>query len=205
MSISSTPSPTNIPAPPLENKKGNAENEEKSNTLETKSKENDSASNSSQLGTSQKQKNDNPAQPKQLKPPIVRQKLTARQRSISNPVIIRPSAPTNDTSIPTNDHSSLAKMQSNPMKTAPKPLTTEQQLASDLADLLEKTRLHKQIRLDDEISLNQATINLQRHYGKQVDVKVRVDALITNLFGNDVKKSEAWDIAKQIIIKIKIA
>ena len=179
MSISSTPSPTYTPAP--------ASNDEKNN---------------SDTGEKQKQKNDNPAQPKQLKPPIVRQKLTARQRSISNPVIIRPSAPTNDTSIPTNDHSSLAKMQSKPMKIAPKPLTTEQQLASDLADLLEKTRLHKQIRLDDEISLSQATINLQRHYGKQADVKVRVDTLITNLFGNDVKKSAAWDIAKQIIVKI---
>ncbi|MFN5100258.1 MAG: hypothetical protein ACK5D0_08595, partial [Burkholderiaceae bacterium] len=193
MSISSIPSLPNIPAPALNDKKNNPESGEKSKTVEDQSKDNDSASSSSQLSTSQNKKDGNSAHPKKLKPPSVRPKLTARQRSISNPVIIRPATPTTNTSIATNDHSSLAKMQSKPMKTAPKPLTTEQQLASDLADLLEKTRLHKQIRLDDEISLSQATINLQRHYGKQADVKVRVDALITNLFGNDVKKSEAWD------------
>jgi len=58
--------------------------------------------------------------------------------------------------------SSLPKLTDKSPKAKTKVLTLQQQLASDLADLMEKVLLRKKGRLDDLVDLNQATIKFAR-------------------------------------------
>jgi hypothetical protein len=69
------------------------------------------------------------------------------------------------------------------------------QLASDLADLIEKVLLRKKGRLDDPVDINQATINLQLQFAKNNDGKILLKSLMYQLFSSDLKKIEAWNIA----------
>ena len=205
MSISRTPSLSQIPKVSLPDSAEKKEDIKKNDELGANSNQHDSASSSNALSTPPKEKDKKSEQAKKLNQPMVRQKLTARERNISNPVIIRPLPSTADSSTTTSDHYPLSTLPLKPTKKVPKPLTTEQQIASDLADLLDKVHLRKSSRLDDEINWNQATINLQRKYAKQADSQFRTDKLIQDLFGDAVKKSEAWKIARDICVKIKVA
>ncbi|NDC08073.1 MAG: hypothetical protein EBZ75_01835, partial [Oxalobacteraceae bacterium] len=81
----------------------------------------------------------------------------------------------------------------------------DQQLASDLADLLEKVLLRKKGRLDDQIDLSQSTVNLQRKFDKKADSKVFIENLTLKMFSDDLKKMEAWTIAQELITKIRIS
>jgi len=139
-----------------------------------------------------------------LKPQPVRQKLMQRHRSISSPVIHRPIPSSSQAEVEPPEISSLPKLTDKASKVKTKVLTLQQQLASDLADLMEKVLLRKKGRLDDPVDLNQATINLQRQFPKKDDEKILLESLMYQLFSGDLKKTEAWNIAIDIIDKIRI-
>lgn len=209
MSLSRTTSLTKIPAqvlnlqeekqdslsPGLKNKQ-NADNGEADNSTQ-------SSKNST---TDQKNSNEKSAPRKKLKPPVVRQKLTQRERSISSPIIYRslpPSSSSNSDSTQT-EISSSPKLKDKKSEALPRTLTPDQQLASDLADLIEKGLLRKPGRIDDQIDLSQATVNLQRQFDKKTDGKILIEKMTMQMFGDDLKKLEAWKIAQDIIIKIRV-
>ena len=160
------------------------------------------SSNGSQLD--QKQSQQKKAKTPTLKPQPVRQKLMQRQRSISSPVIQRPIPSGSQAEVEPPEISSLPKLTDKASKVKTKVLTLQQQLASDLADLMEKVLLRKKGRLDDPVDLNQATINLQRQFPKKDDEKILLESLMYQLFSGDLKKTEAWNIAIDIIDKIRI-
>jgi len=160
------------------------------------------SSNGSQLD--QKQSQQKKAKTPTLKPQPVRQKLMQRQRSISSPVIQRPIPSSSQAEVEPPEISSLPKLTEKASKVKTKVLTLQQQLASDLADLMEKVLLRKKGRLDDPVDLNQATINLQRQFPKKDDEKILLESLMYQLFSGDLKKTEAWNIAIDIIDKIRI-
>lgn len=176
-----------------------------------------------------------------LKPPVVRQKLTERQRSNSQPVLARPLAkladPSSLSSLTPEGKSSRATRKSkdaesvkpssatlstssiaqDPTSTTPprvhtrkpnparKSLTPEQQISHDLADLADKHLLRKSGRVDDAIDPSQMTLGLQKYAGKSAHATVRIDDLMMKMFGDDMKKTEAWEIARQTSAKIKTA
>ncbi|NCV87477.1 MAG: hypothetical protein EBW14_16810, partial [Oxalobacteraceae bacterium] len=117
-----------------------------------------------------------------LKPQPVRQKLMQRHRSISSPVIQRPIPSSSQAEVEPPEISSLPKLTDKASKVKTKVLTLQQQLASDLADLMEKVLLRKKGRLDDPVDLNQATINLQRQFPKKDDEKILLESLMCQLF-----------------------
>ncbi len=160
------------------------------------------SSNGSQID--QKQSQQKKAKTPTLKPQPVRQKLMQRQRSISSPVIQRPIPSSSQAEVEPPEISSLPKLTDKASKVKTKVLTLQQQLASDLADLMEKVLLRKKGRLDDPVDLNQATINLQRQFPKKDDEKILLESLMYQLFSGDLKKTEAWNIAIDIIDKIRI-
>ena len=158
--------------------------------------------------TDQKDSNEKSAPRKKLTPPVVRQKLTQRERSISSPIIYRPlplpqSSSSNSDSTQT-EISSSPKLKDKKSEALPRTLTPDQQLASDLADLIEKGLLRKPGRIDDQIDLSQATVNLQRQFDKKTDGKILIEKMTMQMFGDDLKKLEAWKIAQDIIIKIRV-
>ena len=211
MSLSRTPSLTNIPAQVVNPQK------EKQDSLspDSKNKQNadtGDADNSTQSSknstTDQKDNNEKSAPRKKLTPPVVRQKLTQRERSISSPIIYRPlplppSSSSNSDSTQT-EISSSPKLKDKKSEALPRTLTPDQQLASDLADLIEKGLLRKPGRIDDQIDLSQATVNLQRQFDKKTDGKILIEKMTMQMFGDDLKKLEAWKIAQDIIIKIRV-
>ena len=213
MSLSRTTSLTKIPeqavnlqeetqdslSPDSKNKK-NADTGDADNS--TKSSKNST--------TDQKNSNEKPTPIKKLKPPVVRQKLKQRERSISSPAIHRPlplplppSSSSNSDSTQT-EISSSPKLKDKKSEALPRTLTAGQQLASDLADLIEKLLLRKQGRLDDQIDLSQATVNLQKQFDKKVDGKVVIEDMTLKMFSADLKRIDAWTIAQEIITKIRI-
>jgi hypothetical protein len=211
MSLSRTPSLTNIPAQVVNPQK------EKQDSLspDLKNKQNadtgdaDNSTQSSKNSTSdQKDNNEKSAPRKKLTPPVVRQKLTQRERSISSPIIYRPlplppSSSSNSDSTQT-EISSSPKLKDKKSEALPRTLTPDQQLASDLTDLIEKGLLRKPGRIDDQIDLSQATVNLQRQFDKKTDGKILIEKMTMQMFGDDLKKLEAWKIAQDIIIKIRV-
>lgn len=112
-----------------------------------------------------------------------------------------PSKAHDDTRLP----SSTPKLRTKKPNSARKSLSPEQQLTSDLAELLDKQLLRKSGRADDEIAVNQMATSLQRFSGKSPDAKVRVDELMLKMFSEEMKTSDAWEIARQIAVKIKTA
>ncbi len=160
-----------------------------------------------------------------------RTKIRIRERSISNPVLIRPVPSSSDTATTTptaptgtteGKKSSLSSDKSGqPMPSTPprlvkkgsqpilNVLTPEQQLASDLADLVYKVMLRKQRKsgtpgkLDDVIPSKDLTLNLQRHVGTSPDATTRIGGIMQKLFLADLKKSDAWKIASDLTRKIK--
>ena len=211
MSLSRTTSLTKIPehvlnlqeekqdslSPGLKNKQ-NADTGEADNSTQ-------SSKNST---TDQKNSNEKSAPRKKLKPPVVRQKLTQRERSVSSPIIYRPlppSPPSSSNSDSTQPEiSSSPKLKDKKSEAPPRTLTADQQLASDFADLAEKVLLRKPGRIDDQIDLSQATVNLQRQFDKKTDGKVLIEQMTIQMYGDDLKKLEAWKIAQDIIIKIRV-
>lgn len=163
----------------------------------------------------------------------VRTKLGQRERSVSSPVLVRPlpydrdpitkASQTPDAKAtsrqskeidtdrlpkqPKQDDdrlpSSPPKLRSKLSQPLLKPLTTEQQLANDLADLMGKTFLRKKEKVDDEIPVSQMTASLQRFAGKPADAKVRITDLMLKMFSDVMKKSKAWDIASRIMVTIR--
>ena len=159
--------------------------------------------------TDQKHSNKKSAPINKLKPPVVRQKLTQRERSVSSPVIHRPlplspSSSSNPDSTQT-EVSSSPKLKDIKSVASPKILMPDQQLASDLADLLEKVLLRKKGRLDDQLDLSQSTVNLQRKFDKKADSRVFIENLTLKMFSDDLKKMEAWTLAQELITKIRIS
>lgn len=106
-----------------------------------------------------------------------------------------------DTRLP----SSTPKLHTKKPKPARKSLSPEQQLTSDLAELMDKQLLRKSGRADDEIAVNQMAGSLQRYCGKPSDAKVRIDELMLKMFSEEMKTSAAWEIARQAAVKIKAA
>jgi hypothetical protein len=209
MSLSRTPSLTNIPAKVVNPQK------EKQDSLspDSKNKQNadtGDADNSTQSSknstTDQKDSNEKSAPRKKLTPPVVRQKLTQRERSISSPIIYRPIPPSSSSNSDSTqtEISSSPKLKDKKSEALPRTLTPDQQLASDLADLIEKGLLRKPGRIDDQIDLSQATVNLQRQFDKKTDGKILIEKMTMQMFGDDLKKLEAWKIAQDIIIKIRV-
>ena len=211
MSLSRTPSLTNIPAQVVNPQK------EKQDSLspDSKNKQNadtGDADNSTQSSknstTDQKDNNEKSAPRKKLTPPVVRQKLTQRERSISSPIIYRPlplpPSSSNNSDSTQTEISSSPKLKDKKSEALPRTLTPDQQLASDLADLIEKGLLRKPGRIDDQIDLSQATVNLQRQFDKKTDGKILIEKMTMQMFGDDLKKLEAWKIAQDIIIKIRV-
>ena len=209
MSLSRTPSLTNIPAKVVNPQK------EKQDSLspDSKNKQNadtGDADNSTQSSknstTDQKDNNEKSAPRKKLTPPVVRQKLTQRERSISSPIIYRPLPPSSSSNSDSTqtEISSSPKLKDKKSEALPRTLTPDQQLASDLADLIEKGLLRKPGRIDDQIDLSQATVNLQRQFDKKTDGKILIEKITMQMFGDDLKKLEAWKIAQDIIIKIRV-
>lgn len=184
-------------SPSLKNKQ-NADNGEADNSTQ-------SSKNST---TDQKNSNEKSAPRKKLKPPVVRQKLTQRERSVSSPIIHRPlptSPPSSSNPGSTQTEiSSSPKLKDKKSEALPRTLTAGQQLASDLADLIEKLLLRKQGRLDDQIDLSQVTVNLQKQFDKKADGKVVIEDMTLKMFSADLKKIDAWTIAQEIITKIRI-
>ena len=212
MSLSRTPSLTKLPEPTLNPQKETQD----SLSPDSKNKQNagtGDADNSTQSSkhstTEQKNSNKKSAPINKLKPPVVRQKLTQRERSVSSPVIHRPlPLPPSSSSNPDSTQpevSSSPKLKDIKSITSPKILMPDQQLASDLADLLEKVLLRKKGRLDDQIELSQSTVNLQRKFDKKADSKVFIENLTLKMFSDDLKKMEAWTIAQELITKIRIS
>ncbi len=101
--------------------------------------------------------------------------------------------------------STAPKLRTKKPNPARKSLTQEQQLASDLADLLDKQLLRKQGKPDDEIALSQMTVSLQRYSGKPADAKVSIKELMLKMFSDEMKKTDAWEIASQTMVKIRSA
>lgn len=159
-----------------------------------------------------------------------RAKIRMRERSISNPVLIRPVPSSSDTAAttpaapsgtPEGKKSSLSSDKpgqptpSTPprlVKKGSQPvlnvLTPEQQLASDLADLVGKVMLRRQRKSgkpDDAIPLKDLTLSLQRHVGTSPDATTSIGGMMQKLFLADLKKSDAWGIATDLAKKIKIA
>jgi len=211
MSLSRTTSLTKIPEQVL------SPQEEKQDSLSSdlKNKQNsdngeaDNSTQSSKNSTAdQKKSNEKSAPMKKLNPPVVRQKLTQRERSNSSPVIHRPLPPSPPSS--RNPDSAQPEISSSPKlkykksEASSRTLTADQQLASDLADLIEKVLLRKPGRIDDQIDLSQATVNLQKKFDKKADGKVVIENMTIQMYGDDLKKLEAWKIAQDIIIKIRI-
>jgi hypothetical protein len=211
MSLSRTTSLTKIPEHVLNLQ------EEKQDSLSPGLKDKQSADtgeadNSTQSSknstTNQKNSNEKSAPRKKLKPPVVRQKLTQRERSVSSPIIHRPLPPSPPSS--SNPDSTQPEISSSPKlkdkksEAPPRTLTADQQLASDFADLAEKVLLRKPGRIDDQIDLSQATVNLQRQFDKKTDSKVLIEQMTIQMYGDDLKKLEAWKIAQDIIIKIRV-
>lgn len=159
-----------------------------------------SKSSTTEQSTSAKKKN----LVKPLKPPVVRQKLTQRERSISSPVIHRPLPSSSNPNSPQAEIASSPRLKSKRSDETPKLLTPQQQLASDLADLMEKVLLRKKGRLDDQVDISQATFNLQRQVDKKEDGKVSIDNLTLKIFADDLKATKAWSNAQEIIGKIRI-
>jgi hypothetical protein len=159
-----------------------------------------SKSSTTEQSTSAKKKN----LVKLLKPPVVRQKLTQRERSISSPVIHRPLPSSSNPNSSQAEIASSPRLKSKRSDETPKLLTQQQQLASDLADLMEKVLLRRKGRLDDQADISQATLNLQRQVDKKEDGKVSIHNLTLKIFADDLKKTEAWSIAQEIITKIRI-
>jgi hypothetical protein len=212
MSLSRTPSLTKLPEQALNPQKETQD----SLSPDSKNKQNagtGDADNSTQSSkhstTDQKHSNKKSAPINKLKPPVVRQKLTQRERSVSSPVIHRPlplppSSSSNTDSTKT-EVSSSPKLKDIKSIASPKILMPDQQLASDLADLLEKVLLRKKGRLDDQIDLSQSTVNLQRKFDKKAESKVFIENLTLKMFSDDLKKMEAWTIAQELITKIRIS
>jgi len=212
MSLSRTPSLTKLPEQALNPQKKTQD----SLSPDSKNKQNagtGDADNSTQSSkhstTDQKNSNKKSAPINKLKPPVVRQKLTQRERSFSSPVIHRPlPLPPSSSSNPDSTQpevSSSPKLKDIKSIASPKILMPDQQLASDLADLLEKVLLRKKGRLDDQIDLSQSTVNLQRKFDKKADSKVFIENLTLKMFSDDLKKMEAWTIAQELITKIRIS
>ncbi|MCE2831149.1 MAG: hypothetical protein LW709_03630 [Oxalobacteraceae bacterium] len=213
MSLSRTTSLTKIPEQVL------SPQEEKQDSLSSdlKNKQNsdngeaDNSTQSSKNSTAdQKKSNEKSAPMKKLNPPVVRQKLTQRERSNSSPVIHRPLPPSPPPPSSRNPDSAQPEISSSPKlkykksEASSRTLTADQQLASDLADLIEKVLLRKPGRIDDQIDLSQATVNLQKKFDKKADGKVVIENMTIQMYGDDLKKLEAWKIAQDIIIKIRI-
>jgi hypothetical protein len=209
MSLSRTPSLTNIPAQVVNPQK------EKQDSLSPDSKKNqhadagetDHSTQASKNSTTDQKNSDKKSTPvKQLQPPVVRQKLMKRERSVSSPVIQRPMLlPSSSNPVsPKTEIASSPRLQSKRSEVTPKVLTPQQQLASDLADLIEKVILRKKGRLDDEIDMSQATLSLQRQFDKTPNGKLFIENMTLNMFSDDLKKTEAWSIAQNIIASIRI-
>lgn len=209
MSLSRTPSLTKIPAQALHPQ------EEQQESLSPDSKKNqcadagktDHSTQASKNSTTEQKNSDKKSTPaKQLKPPVIRQKLTKRERSVSSPVIQRPLLlPSSSNPVSTKTEiASSPRLQSKRSEVTPKVLTPQQQLASDLADLIEKVLLRKKGRLDDEIDMSQATLTLQRQFDKTPNSKLFIENMTLNMFSDDLKKTEAWSIAQKIIASIRI-
>jgi len=207
MSLNTTPPLVKIPEIPPQQ---TSEQEGSALTDSNHKKSNDCSDSQSQARSSNDSKFDQqPSQQKKaktptLKPQPVRQKLMQRHRSVSSPVIHRPIPSSTQAQVKPPEISSLPKLTDKSPKAKTKVLTLQQQLASDLADLMEKVLLRKKGRLDDLVDLNQATINLQRQFPKNDDGKILLESLMYQLFSGDLKKTEAWTIARDIIDKIRI-
>jgi hypothetical protein len=209
MSLSRTTSLANIPEQVLNLPKGQNDPlpSDSNNKQQSDAAESDNSTNSSKNSTAdQKNSNKKPAPVQKLKAPVVRQKLTHRQRSTSSPVIHRPLPPSSSSKPDSTqtEISSPPKLKDKKLEASPKTLTADQQLASDLADLLERMFLRKQGRFDDPIDLSQATINLQRQFDKKKDEKVLIENITLKMFSDDLKKLGAWTIAQDIVVKIRI-
>lgn len=101
--------------------------------------------------------------------------------------------------------STAPKLRTKKPNPARKSLTLEQQLASDLADLLDKQLLRKQGKPDDEIAVSQMTLGLQRYSGKPANATVSIKELMLKMFSDEMKKTDAWEIASQAMVKIRSA
>lgn len=101
--------------------------------------------------------------------------------------------------------STAPKLRTKKPNPARKSLTPEQQLASDLADLMNKQLLLKPGKPDDEIPVSQMTVNLQRYIGKPANARVSIKELMLKMFSDEMKKTDAWDIASQTMVKIRSA
>ncbi|MCM0045198.1 MAG: hypothetical protein NBV65_11290 [Burkholderiaceae bacterium] len=149
--------------------------------------------------------------------PIVRTKLTKRERSVSSPLIVRP---VSDSVSPTASFAQIPGSSSvnavdavlpvstprlrttkpNPVR---KSLTPEQRLASDLADLIDKKLLSAHGRADDELDVSQLPKTLQSAAGKPSRATVRITDLMLNVFSQDMKDSGGWELASQIMVSIR--
>ena len=211
MSLSRTPTLTNIPAQVVnpQKEKQDSLSPDSKNKQNTDTGDADNSTQSSKNSTTdQKNSNEKSAPRKKLTPPVVRQKLTQRERSISSPIIYRPlPLPPSSSSYSDSTQteiSSSPKLKDKKSEALPRTLTPDQQLASDLADLIEKGLLRKPGRIDDQIDLSQATVNLQRQFDKKADGKVVIEDMTLKMFSADLKKIDAWTIAQEIITKIRI-
>ncbi len=244
MSLSRTPSLNLIPAPAKQepkDKETDADTGEKKSQTSTSGKEQKQNSTS---GSTTKKKFAQASPPQKLNLPVVRNKLSTRERSVSSPLIIRPvsnpedSGPSSsqtpdgksistsrrskdadaakqprssDASKPSKPQgpadlpSSPPKLRTKKPNPARKSLTPEQQLANDLADLMDRQLLRKAGRPDDEVAVNQMTASLQRYSGKPADAKVRPDELMVKMFSGEMKTSEGWEIASQSMVRIRSA
>lgn len=149
--------------------------------------------------------------------PIIRTKLTKRERSVSSPLIVRPGSdsvsPTASSaqtpgSLSVNAVDAVLPMSTPRLRTKkPNPvrksLTPEQRLANDLADLVDKKLLSAHGRADDEFDVSQLPNTLQSAAGKPSRATVRIADLMLNVFSQDMKDSDGWDLASQIMVSIR--
>lgn len=146
--------------------------------------------------------------------PIIRTKLTKRERSVSSPLIVRPvfdsvsptsssaqtpGSPSVDAVLPMSTPR-LRTKKPNPVR---KSLTPEQRLANDLADLVDKKLSSAHGRADDELDVNQLPKTLQSAAGKPSRATVRIADLMLNVFSQDMKESGGWELASQIMVSIR--
>lgn len=244
MSVSHSSSFSILPKSTTENEKDQEKSSLNSEQQSDKKYANKEQEKTSTSGEKPRKKLAQLSPPKKFDQPVLRNKLSTRERSISSPLIIRPVGDQVDTSPPpgkTPDEKSFAtnrkrknadaatlpkssdpsttsqaqadtrlpsstpKLRTKKPNPARKSLSPEQQLGNDLADLMDKQLLRKPGRADDEIAVNQMTASLQRYSGKPADAKVRIDELMLTMFSEDMKKSDAWEIARKTAVKIKTA
>ena len=165
----------------------------------------DHSTHSSNSSQTEKNNSDKKIAPKRkLNPPVVRQKLTKRERSNSSPVIHR-SLPSSSNPISFQaEIGSSPRLQSKQSDATKKFLTPQQQLASDLADLMEEVLLRHKGRLHDPFDTSKATLNLQHQFDTKQGKKVFIHEVMLTIFSVDFKATSAWPIVQGIIKRIRV-